>query len=339
MRNACRADARQARPDHGGRQRPLDRLGHRQGARRAQGAKLAFTYQGDALAKRVKPLAASVRRRSRTAVRRRGYRARVDQVFAEIGRTWGTLDFLVHAIAFSDKTQLTGRYADTTRENFLRTMLISCFAFTEAAKRARGADAGRRRHAHADLQWRRARDAELQRHGRRQGGAGSVGALSRGRFRRAGDPGQRHFLRADPHARRRRHRRRAHDVRVPAAALAAAPRRDARRARRRRRSICCPTSPPASPAKSISSIPATTSSPCRTRMRCAAIARDGRWALIAVIPGRAWRRNPNAADEFRLATRGAGNDHQSFARCGMTSVLNRASERSASASVILPRKR
>ena len=51
-------------------------------------------------------------------------------------RTWGTLDFLVHAIAFSDKTQLTGRYADTTRENFLRTMLISCFAFTEAAKRA-----------------------------------------------------------------------------------------------------------------------------------------------------------------------------------------------------------
>ena len=49
---------------------------------------------------------------------------------------WGTLDFLVHAIAFSDKTQLAGRYADTTRENFLRTMLISCFAFTEAAKRA-----------------------------------------------------------------------------------------------------------------------------------------------------------------------------------------------------------
>ena len=57
-------------------------------------------------------------------------------MFAEIGRTWGTLDFLVHAIAFSDKNQLTGRYADTTRENFLHTMLISCFAFTEAAKRA-----------------------------------------------------------------------------------------------------------------------------------------------------------------------------------------------------------
>ena len=60
----------------------------------------------------------------------------VDAVFAELGRTWGSLDFLVHAVAFSDKTQLTGRYADTTRENFVRTMVISCFSFTEAAKRA-----------------------------------------------------------------------------------------------------------------------------------------------------------------------------------------------------------
>ena len=57
-------------------------------------------------------------------------------MFAEIGEHWGTLDFLVHAIAFSDKNELKGRYADTTRENFLRTMLISCFSFTEAAKRA-----------------------------------------------------------------------------------------------------------------------------------------------------------------------------------------------------------
>ena len=83
------------------------------------GAKLAFTYQGEPLGKRVKPLAASV-----------------DAVFAELARQWGTLDFLVHAIAFSDKTQLAGRYADTSRDNFLRTMLISCFSFTEAAKRA-----------------------------------------------------------------------------------------------------------------------------------------------------------------------------------------------------------
>ena len=62
--------------------------------------------------------------------------ASVDAVFASLAEKWGTLDFLVHAIAFSDKNELKGRYADTTRENFLRTMVISCFAFTEAAKRA-----------------------------------------------------------------------------------------------------------------------------------------------------------------------------------------------------------
>jgi enoyl-[acyl-carrier protein] reductase I len=101
----------------------------------AQEAKLAFTYQGDALGKRVKPLAASV---SSDIVLPCDVEdiASVDAVFAEIGRTWGTLDFLVHAIGFSDKAQLTGRYADTTRDNFVRTMVISCFSFTEAAKRA-----------------------------------------------------------------------------------------------------------------------------------------------------------------------------------------------------------
>src|SRR5271154_6995315 len=101
----------------------------------AHGAKLAFTYQGEALGKRVKPLAASVDADLVLPcdVEDTGS---VDAVFAELGRAWGTLDFLVHAIAFSDKTQLSGRYADTTRENFLRTMVISCFSFTEAAKRA-----------------------------------------------------------------------------------------------------------------------------------------------------------------------------------------------------------
>ncbi len=62
--------------------------------------------------------------------------ASLDQVFATIGEKWGGLDFLVHAVAFSDKAELKGRYADTTRANFIRTMLISCFSFTEAAKRA-----------------------------------------------------------------------------------------------------------------------------------------------------------------------------------------------------------
>ena len=101
----------------------------------AHGAKLAFTYQGDALGKRVKPLAASVGADLVLPCDVEDI-ASVDTVFAELSRAWGTLDFLVHAVAFSDKAQLTGRYADTTRENFSRTMLISCFSFTEAAKRA-----------------------------------------------------------------------------------------------------------------------------------------------------------------------------------------------------------
>jgi enoyl-[acyl-carrier protein] reductase I len=101
----------------------------------AHDAQLAFTYQGDALGKRVKPLAASVNADLVLSCDVEDI-ASVDAVFAELKRAWGTIDFLVHAIAFSDKTQLTGLYADTTRENFVRTMLISCFSFTEAAKRA-----------------------------------------------------------------------------------------------------------------------------------------------------------------------------------------------------------
>jgi len=101
----------------------------------AHDAKLAFTYQGEALGRRVKPLAASVGADLVLPCDVEDI-ASVDAVFAELSRAWGTLDFLVHAVAFSDKTQLTGRYADTTRENFVRTMVISCFSFTEAAKRA-----------------------------------------------------------------------------------------------------------------------------------------------------------------------------------------------------------
>jgi len=101
----------------------------------AHGARLAFTYQIEALGRRVKPLAASVGSEFVVPCDVEDIGS-VDGVFAEIGRQWGKLDFLVHAIAFSDRTQLGGRYADTTRENFLHTMLISCFALTEAAKRA-----------------------------------------------------------------------------------------------------------------------------------------------------------------------------------------------------------
>ena len=99
------------------------------------GASLAFTYQGEALGKRVKPLAESVGSSFVMPCDVEDV-ASVDAVFAQIEKQWGTLDFLVHAVAFSEKNELKGRYADTTRENFARTMVISCFAFTEAAKRA-----------------------------------------------------------------------------------------------------------------------------------------------------------------------------------------------------------
>ena len=101
----------------------------------AHDAKLAFTYQGDALGKRVRPLAASVGSDLVLPCDVEDI-ASVDAVFAELARRWSTLDFLVHAIAFSNKEELKGRYADSTRENFVRTMVISCYAFTEAAKRA-----------------------------------------------------------------------------------------------------------------------------------------------------------------------------------------------------------
>ena len=101
----------------------------------AHGAELAFTYQGEALGKRVKPLAQSIGSSLVLPCDVESL-ASVDGVFTAIGEKWGALDFLVHAIAFSDKNELKGRYAETTRENFTRTMLISCFSFTEVAKRA-----------------------------------------------------------------------------------------------------------------------------------------------------------------------------------------------------------
>ncbi|HET7680756.1 MAG TPA: enoyl-ACP reductase FabI [Xanthobacteraceae bacterium] len=101
----------------------------------AHGAELAFTYQGEALGKRVKPLAQSIGSSLVLPCDVESL-ASVDGVFSAIGEKWGALDFLVHAIAFSDKNELKGRYADTTRENFTRTMLISCFSFTEIARRA-----------------------------------------------------------------------------------------------------------------------------------------------------------------------------------------------------------
>ncbi|MBR0557519.1 enoyl-ACP reductase FabI [Ciceribacter sp. L1K23] len=103
----------------------------------AQGAEMCFTYQGEALGKRVKPLAAELGSNFVVPCDVEDIGS-VDAVFAEMGERWGSLDFLVHAIGFSDKNELKGLYADTTRENFSRTMVISCFSFTEVAKRAAG---------------------------------------------------------------------------------------------------------------------------------------------------------------------------------------------------------
>ncbi|CCF21687.1 Enoyl-[acyl-carrier-protein] reductase [NADH] (NADH-dependent enoyl-ACP reductase) [Pseudorhizobium banfieldiae] len=103
----------------------------------SQGAELAFTYQGEALGKRVKPLAAEVGSDFLLPCDVEDI-ASVDATFEAIRERWGKLDFLVHAIGFSDKNELKGLYADTTRDNFTRTMVISCFSFTEVAKRAAG---------------------------------------------------------------------------------------------------------------------------------------------------------------------------------------------------------
>ena len=188
----------------------------------AHGARLAFTFQGGALEKRVRPLAESVKGEIVLPCDVEDI-ASVDKVFAEVERRWGGLDFLVHAVAFSDKNQLKGRYADTTRENFQRTMLISCFSFTEAAKRA----------------------AALMQDGGSMitltynGGLRAMPNYNAMGVAKAALEASVRYLAVDfggayPHARRRRDRRRAPDVRLPAKTFAAEAGRHPRRARRRR---------------------------------------------------------------------------------------------------------
>jgi enoyl-[acyl-carrier protein] reductase I len=99
------------------------------------GAELAFTYQGDAFGKRVAPLAESVGSNTLIPCDVEDI-ASVDNVFAVLKEKWGKIDFVVHAIAFSDKNELKGKYADTSRENFIKTMVISAFSFVEITKRA-----------------------------------------------------------------------------------------------------------------------------------------------------------------------------------------------------------
>lgn len=104
-------------------------------AAREAGADLAFTYQGESLEKRVRPLAKELGAKvvgdcDVTDL------ATLNAVFSEIASTWERLDFIVHCIAFSDKDQLTGRYIDTTADNFINTLLVSCYSFTAVAQRA-----------------------------------------------------------------------------------------------------------------------------------------------------------------------------------------------------------
>ncbi len=100
-----------------------------------QGAEIAFTYQGEPLLKRVKPLAESV---NSPIVMPADVtdEASLDEVFSAIEREWGSMDFLVHAVAFADRNDLKGRYSDTSRQGFLMAMEISCYSFTDLARRA-----------------------------------------------------------------------------------------------------------------------------------------------------------------------------------------------------------
>jgi len=101
----------------------------------AEGAELAFTFQGEAFERRVRPLAESV---GATHVMNVDVQdeASMDSAFARLADAWGGLDFVVHAIAYSDKNELAGRYADTSRANFLHSMDISCYSFVDVSRRA-----------------------------------------------------------------------------------------------------------------------------------------------------------------------------------------------------------
>jgi enoyl-[acyl-carrier protein] reductase I len=101
----------------------------------AEGAELAFSYQGEAFGKRLQPLAASVGSEMMIDVDVTNEES-LDACFAELGQRWGSLDFVIHAIAFSDKNELTGRFVNTTRGNFLNSLNISCFSFIDVARRA-----------------------------------------------------------------------------------------------------------------------------------------------------------------------------------------------------------
>jgi enoyl-[acyl-carrier protein] reductase I len=188
------------------------------------GAELAFTHQGPSMERRVRPLAESV---GSSIVMDCDVEdiASVDAAFETLKSEWGSIDFFVHAVAFSDKNELAGRFADTSRENFTRTMTISCFSFVETAKRA------------ADLMTNGGSMVTLTYDGSQRvmpnynvmGVAkaaleASVRYLATD-FGRDGDPRQRHLRRSHAHAGWRWRRRCAADVQFPETACPAGPNR------------------------------------------------------------------------------------------------------------------
>ncbi len=130
-------DGGQARPHHGRRQQPLDRLGHRPHPGRP--GRRACVHLPGRCVRPPRPAARAVaRRKDHRAMQRARPRRASTTCSTRIKTEWGGLDFVVHALAYSDPKELSGRYVDTTRENFTNSLVISCFSFTEVAKRACG---------------------------------------------------------------------------------------------------------------------------------------------------------------------------------------------------------
>ncbi len=184
------------------------------------GAELAFTYQSEMLAKRVRPIAKELGSDLVLPCDVEDITT-VDAVFARLQQEWGGLDFLVHSIAYSDKNELKGLYADTSRENFIRTMVISCFSFTEAAKRA----AAMMQEGGAMLTVSFAGGTHVMPNynvmGVAKGALELLRALSRGGFRRAWHSRQCDLARTGAHHGRRGDRRRTRHGRLSEGAFSA----------------------------------------------------------------------------------------------------------------------
>ncbi len=215
----------------GAGEQPLHRLGNRQGSTRPRGG-TGFHLSGRRAAQAGRAAGGGSGRHGASAIATSPSPATLDAAFAALRTKWGSLDFLVHAIAFSDKDELDGRYIDTTQDNFIKTMVISCYSFTAVAQRAEklmtnGGSMLTLTYYGAE-KWM----PHYNRHGRRQGGARSLGALYGGRSRHQEHPRQRDFGGTDQDAGGVGHRRFPLYPEVERVQHAAAAERDDRRGRR-----------------------------------------------------------------------------------------------------------